>query len=120
MTKPTSTSPRGLGEQGLKLWAEITGSYKLRPDELRMLEDACREADLIDRLEAELVGAPLTVQGSQGQPVANPLIQEVRQHRQVLKGHLTSLKLPDEPGDDASAGSNAGRNLANARWRRGA
>jgi hypothetical protein len=115
VTKLSSTAPKGLGESGRKLWSDITGTYQLRPDELRNLEDACREADWVDRLEVDLEGADLTVRGSQGQPVANPLLQEVRQHRQLLRGHLASLKLPD---GESAGGENAGRALANARWRR--
>lgn len=107
------------GEKAQAVWDGVTGVYALRPDELRILEDACREIDLVERLEADLTGAPLTVKGSQGQPVANPLVAEVRQHRQVVKGLLGSLKLPDE--DDARAPANpsaAGRALVANRWRR--
>lgn len=109
------------GPKAQSVWDDITGTYRLRPDELRILEDACREVDLVDRLEAALVGADLTVKGSQGQPVANPLVQEIRQHRQVVKALLGSLKLPDE--DDARQPANpsaAGRALVASRWRRGA
>lgn len=104
-----------------ELWDGITGVYSLRPDELRILEESCRESELIDKLEHELDGAELTVRGSQGQPVANPLVQEIRQHRQVLRGLLGSLKLPDD--DEARAPANpsaAGRALVANRWRRGA
>ena len=126
MPKPVSPlAPKGLKAAGKRLWADIAGSgtYRLRPDELRILEDACREADLVDRLEAELAkpDTPLTVKGSQGQPVANPLVSEIRQHRQTSKALLGSLKLPDD--DDARApgdASAAGRALVNNRWRRGA
>ena len=126
MTKPQqlrSSAPTKLKTAGKRMWSDITGKYQLRPDELRILEDACREADLIDRLEAELgkPGVELTVRGSQGQPVANPLVTEIRQHRQTLKALTTSLKLPDEdearaPGDPSAAG----RALVANRWRRGA
>lgn len=119
----TPPTPKGLKAAGKRLWSEIAGAgtYRLRPDELRILEDACREADLVDRLEAEL-GKPetkLIVKGSQGQDVANPLVSEIRQHRQTSKALLASLKLPDE--DDARApgdASAAGRALVNNRWRR--
>lgn len=107
------------GEKAQALWDQVNGPYQLRPDEVRILEDACREVDLIERLEDALAGAPLTVSGSQGQPVANPLVSEIRQHRQVVKALLGSLKLPDEdaaraPGDPSAAG----RALVANRWRR--
>ena len=111
-------APKGL-KGSLGFWRKITKKFELRDDELRILEDSCREMDLIDRLEEALEGADLTVRGSQGQPVANPLVQEVRQHRGQLKSLLGSLKLPDEPGEAAgSSRSESARKAAEARWRR--
>lgn len=77
----------------------VIDRYDLRPDEVRLLADGCREADIIERLEAELADAPLMVKGSMGQLVASPLVSEVRQHRAVLAGLLKSLKLPDAPAE---------------------
>lgn len=47
-TKLTRTGP------GRRLWRDIVGSgrYVLRPDELRILEDACHHADRIEKLRA--------------------------------------------------------------------
>lgn len=114
--------PDGLGDRSRDLWRQIVNVYDLRPDELRILDDACREAQLIDRLERQLEDAPLMVKGSMGQWVASPLVSEVRQHRSTLAGLLKRLDLPD---DDVSADSPAERSTkaraaANARWRRGA
>jgi hypothetical protein len=102
------------------MWREITETYDLRADELRVLEDACREVDLIERLEEAMKDAPLTSSGSMGQLVAHPLVQELRQHRSTLKALLGSLKLPDDPGGKAESRSASARDAANARWRRGA
>ncbi|WP_067891236.1 hypothetical protein [Nocardia vaccinii] len=114
------TAPRNLSAAGRKLWTKITTDYDLRADELRVLEDACRESDLIDTLEAESRGAQLVVQGSTGQPVINPLISELRQHRSTLASLFRQLKLPDE-GANPEARSASARAAANARWsRRGA
>ena len=88
-------APRGLGSGGKRLWLAITGKYDLRPDELRTLEDSCRECDLIDQMEAEQKGKPKTGKGSMGQVVAAPLISELRQHRATLTAMLRSLKLPE-------------------------
>jgi hypothetical protein len=118
------TAPSKLGKKARRIWDDITKAYSLRVDELRVLEDACREVDLVERLEAELDDADLVVKGSMGQPVASPLVQELRQHRAVLARLLGSLKLPDsEDGrSEAAAGarSSKAREAANARWRRGA
>jgi hypothetical protein len=114
-------TPTGLGDSGRALWSEIADTYDLRPDERRLLEDACREADLIDRLEAE-IGSPdhaLEVRGSMGQPVSSPLVSEIRQHRTTLRALLGSLKLPDEQAS-AQPRSVQARDAAKARWARGA
>ncbi|MBE0009590.1 MULTISPECIES: hypothetical protein [unclassified Arthrobacter] len=106
-----ATAPRGLEAKGKRLWKDITSSYELRADELDTLEDICREADLIVRLEAELDGAELITTGSQRQDVANPMVSEIRQHRATKKALWASLKLPDE----GTAG-NQQREAAQTRW----
>ena len=111
-TKPTT--PRGLAKAGRKLWNGIAGHYELRPDEVRVLEDSCRQADLIDELAAATVDAPKLVKGSQGQSVINPLISELRQHRATLKSLLGSLNLPDETGETPRSVS--ARKAAASRW----
>jgi hypothetical protein len=120
-------APIGLGEKALELWDGVMKSYRLRPDELRLLEDACREIDIIERLDAA-VSKPsfkLTVRGSMGQNVINPILQEVRQHRIAFASLARQLKLPslaggigaegeETPrGDDASSKA---RKAAAARW----
>lgn len=113
-----SSKPQNLGVKGAELWSSIDGRYELRADEQRTLEDACREADLIERLEDDLRTADLMVKGSMGQLVASPLVSEIRQHRATLGQLLRSLKLPDESGE-TDVSSNA-RKAARARWSRGA
>lgn len=114
--------PAHLGTKATALWRQVIPTYTLRPDELRILEDSCREVDLIERLEKELRAGTLWVKGSTGQEVANPLISEIRQHRTALKALLVSLHLPDELGavGPASTTSSSARAAAQARWRRGA
>lgn len=119
--KRKPTKPKNLKVAGAKLWRLISdpAKYELRPDELRILEDACREADLIDEIESQLDGEPFMVTGSQGQDVIHPLIPELRQHRATLTSMLLKLKLPDdEPTEKASTSprSVGARNAANARW----
>ena len=115
-------TPPGLLDAGKRLWGDIAGSYGLRPDVLRILEDAAREADLIETLNVGLAGAELVVRGSQGQDVINPLFTEIRQHRATLAGLLRQLKLPDEASDPVmESRSSAARAAVNARWsKRGA
>jgi hypothetical protein len=113
--------PDNLGPAGEHIWREVVKVYDLRPDELRILEDACREATLIDRIHAELTEAPLIVKGSMGQPAASPLVQEVRQHRVAFAALVGRLKLPDAPEELLQGAENRAvkaRAAANARWRR--
>lgn len=112
--------PAGMARtRGGRLWRDIVAEHDLRPDELRLLEDACRTADMVDRLEREVAKAPLTVAGSMGQPVPNPLIAEVRQQRAILAQLLRRLDLPDEPEAEQAKGmakSTKARQAARARW----
>jgi hypothetical protein len=118
-TPKTPPVPRGLSPAGLALWRSIVPAYELRPDELRVLHDACREADVVARLAEALEDAELLVTGSQGQKVINPLVQEVRQHRTVLAALLRQLKLPDTPSgarQKQDLVSEQARAAARARW----
>jgi len=113
--KRKPAAPRGLDAGGRALWRDITATYDLRADELRVLEAACREADLIAQLQDAMPGEDLIVTGSQGQPVINPLVPELRQHRTTQAALLRQLKLPDE-SNSAEARSTQAREAANARW----
>jgi hypothetical protein len=116
-------TPTSLGKRGKALWSSIVPTYDLRPDELCTLEDACREADLIERLHAELATSELTTKGSMGQEVASPYVSEIRQHRTVLTNLLKSLKIPDSPAGSArkrAVVSDAARSAARSRWGSGA
>lgn len=119
----TAKAPTSLGKRGKALWASIAPVYELRPDELCTLEDACREADLIERLHAELATAELTTKGSMGQEVASPYVSEIRQHRTVLTNLLKSLKIPDGPAGAArkrAVVSEQAVSAARKRWGSGA
>jgi hypothetical protein len=118
--------PAGLGPRGTKLWCTITALYELRPDEVELLTDAAREADVIERLEDELKDSPLVVKGSMGQPASSPLVTEIRQHRATLKSLLAGLRLGDVEGGSSRGvhshrvgnASEAARRAVRARWDR--
>jgi hypothetical protein len=116
-------APGGLGSAGTELWTGVAERYDLRPDEVRILGDAAREADIIERLESESWDQPLMVKGSMGQLTASPLITELRMHRSTLSQLLYRLKLPDSPsqGERKKARvSEDARMAARARWGSGA
>lgn len=114
----SATAPRTLGTHGKALWAEITGKYELRPDELRALEDACSATDMLAAFEAAWVdaGRPYTSKGSMGQLVEHPLIGSIDKQRKARQAFLRQLKLPDDPG----AVGNQQRAAAQTRWKHGA
>jgi hypothetical protein len=115
-------SPKGLGPGGRRLWRETfrarpDGSrLQLRPDEATLLVEACHLVDHLDRLRAVLEDAPLTVKGSAGQPVGDPVRAEYHRAIGSLDRLVRTLALPDSDAAGASSPSWAGRNLARARW----
>lgn len=112
-------APVGLGRAGKAQWSSIAGLYKLRADELAVLEDVSRTADMIAALTAAWAkdGSPMTTNGSMGQLVTHPLISELRQHRSARAALLKQLKLPDPEEGAAGAGRpNQHREAAAAKW----
>jgi hypothetical protein len=116
-------SPAGLGETGKKLWRSIheVFDFSEEPGKVHLLTQACRVADIIAELDDAADEAPLTVRGSQGQPVIGPFIAEARVQRALQAELLGRLGLPDndEDADEAARRSKAGKTAAKARWQRG-
>ncbi len=84
-----------------------------------MLEQACRTADELDRLERAVRALPdLTTTGSTGQLRPHPLLAELRAHRQLLERLTAALNLPDDeqPAGLRPAQKHA-QQAARARWR---
>jgi hypothetical protein len=112
-------APIGLAKGGLKLWREVAKGQKLRPEQCRILFEACCEVDLIDRLQSDLKDTPTTTKGSMGQEVAHPILSELRQHRGTLNTLIRALALEatDTSAADASkAAREAGTALARSRY----
>ncbi|MGI1849271.1 hypothetical protein [Rhodococcus aetherivorans] len=93
----TPRAPRGLGRRGKALWRDLHQTFDFTQDPHRqaLIEDACRTADVIDRLQEAVDAHDLRVRGSQGQPVAAPELAELRQYRALLGQLLSRLALPD-------------------------
>lgn len=114
MTDQTPDPPADLADRGREFWHRVVADVELNADEELILTSICRELDLLQRLEDEMAGAPLIVHGVAGQPVAHPMLQELRAHRALLAAHLRQLGLPDEDG--VQTASTSARSLARARW----
>lgn len=80
--------------------AKLTGLY-----------GACDLFAAADKMQLTVDDEGLVVAGSQGQPVAHPLVAEVRQYRRAALDTLRTLGL-----DGRSAASQAASALANKRW----
>ena len=124
MTTTRPRTPAGLGPDGRRLWRAVVDEFELRADELLLLDKAARTADDCARLDAAVASGPLTVPGSTGQPVAQPLLREARQSRALLGALIRQLGLEDAAAEDADQGP-AGRpsttsdraiKAARARW----
>lgn len=95
--------PSGLGSRGRRLWREVTDDHELDASQRVMLEEACRCADRLDRLDDLLRGDIDTWmhlqadEGSGGQVLRiDSALSEARQQQTVLKQLLAALRLPDE------------------------
>jgi hypothetical protein len=81
-----------------------------------VLEQACRQADAIAALEAEVEASGLVTRGSAGQPRLSQTVTELRQSRLAVSKLLSDLALPD--AYEELAASRRGRKAADARWSR--
>lgn len=111
--------PAYLKTKGLQVWKSVTADYVLRDDEKVLLEQICREADLIQELTSELRKLPLMMTGSQGQDVVNPLLMEIRHHRSLMADLHKKLALPDLEKPDVSVpdiSPNQNRSAAMSKW----
>lgn len=113
-----TASPKGLQARGRALWRELNGKYEFDPQEVDLVLEVCRTLDTIDALAAAVAGAGVMIVGSQGQPVINPAVAELRQQQAGFARLMTSLNLGSaEAGAGiVSATSVRARTAANARW----
>jgi hypothetical protein len=77
------------------LWRHLVGDVEDSPLAPELLAEACRLADELDRLRAELAAGELVVAGSMGQPRGSPLLAEVRRHAAALRDLLAALPIAE-------------------------
>ena len=119
MGRMGTRAPDGLGKAGRALWRQVNAEFGLAPHESAILVQVCRVIDRLDQIEAELSGAPLTVEGSTGQPKAHPLLAEWRHQARVLESLSRALSIP-LPGEDVGRRrSPTAREAAVQRWHGG-
>src|SRR4051794_9286076 len=90
-------APSELKRRGTGLWREILAVYRLKPAEYQTLWELCRVADRLDALDREIAEQGSIVTGSRGQPVANPLLHELRETQRTMSRLVSDLDLPMPP-----------------------
>jgi hypothetical protein len=93
--------PRNMGSAGKKLWKSIADRYVLDQHEVLLLLQACRCADTLDAIAAELATAELTVRNRFEELVTHPLVTEQRQQAITYARLVAALRLPDGEEQDA-------------------
>ena len=121
-------APGGLGVAGRRLWKTVVSDadseeIDLDSRELTWLEDACRLTDRLEEMETVLTATgTFMVKGVAGQPVAHPLLGEIRQTR-ALRAQMLARITVTPPEEKQSAGvfplGVQQRDAANKRWRKG-
>lgn len=92
--------PAGLGLSGVRLWESVADGFDLDVHEQLLLLQACRTADLLDRLSEQASSSPLTTRNAKGDEVTNPVVTEHRQQSLVLARLLASLRMPSGESDE--------------------
>ena len=124
MTVEKPKPPAELGVDGRRLWRDVVADVAahglvLDARELSWLRSAGIFEDRAAVLEAELAGALMIVRGSNSQPLANPLLAELRMTRLAAGQMLARLKLDPPESGRSRPGVNQNRAAVNASWRTG-
>ncbi len=86
-------APRGLKSGGARLWRQVLSDFELGEHEQAVLLQACRIADVLDRLQEVIDSGEVVVSSPQGTK-ANPAIVEFRQQAVTLAKCMASLRIP--------------------------
>jgi hypothetical protein len=81
MTTRRKAAPSNLKAPGKALWRSILVQFELNAAEFALLHQLCCTTDEIADIQKALAGSGPLVTGSQGQPVANPLLSVLANHR---------------------------------------
>lgn len=99
----TERAPSGLAAKGRRLWRELTELHDFGPAERVIVEEACRIADRLDRLDALITGKKdawlrfrSSEDGTEVTVTIDQALSEARQQANQLKQLIAALRLPDE------------------------
>lgn len=101
--------PADLGARGGRLWDEMAG-LKLSPTHVLLLERACRKADRLERMDAQLKGREwlelIDVPNTDGgvvRVIVDRVLSEIRQTEVALKLDVAELRHAGRPATAAGA-----------------
>ena len=117
-TRRSKPAPRDLAEAGKALWRSLTREFEFNSAELALLHELCCTTDEIADLKAALAATRPVVKGSKGQPRANPLLAELRQHRKLADQLVIALGLPVDGESVGRRRSAQAKQAADTRWRK--
>lgn len=80
-----------LGATGRRLWADIHEAREVPAHMSVLVLNACRIADRLDDVCAELARSSLTVENQRGDEVANPLLVELRMQASTFSSLMSKL-----------------------------
>jgi hypothetical protein len=107
-----------LGSRGRGFWDEQQKQLEFDVHEEQVLLEACRTMDVIGSLSDAVRRDGVMLVGSQGQPVVNGAVAELRQQQAALARLIVQLNLDAADVAGAiTAKSAAGRAAAQKRWR---
>ena len=115
-TRRSKPAPRDLKEAGKALWRNLTREFVFNSAELALLHQLCCTTDEIADLKAGLTATKPVVKGSRGQPRANPLLAELRNHRKLADQLVVALGLPIDGEAVGRRRSAQARQAADTRW----
>ena len=84
------------------LWYALLKEYTFHLGEMAILEQVVNTKSHMDEVEADwrADGSPMTAEGSMGQPVTDPRIQELRQLRSQYATLIKALNIPADGGQE--------------------
>jgi hypothetical protein len=83
---------------GERMVAAVLGEFHVDPGEHELLVQAGHTLDEIHRMEDAVKQMAVVGLGSAKQAMANPLLNELRQHRLLLASLLKQLRIEDAAG----------------------
>lgn len=108
-----------LGERGQRLWDSIMADLEGDQHDSDLVLETCRILDVIDALAEAVDRDGVTVEGSRGQTVINPAVQEMRQQQVTFSRLIAQLNLDEaEIGAMLSARQASAKRAGQANWRK--